>query len=115
MTRAGLVLSALLAITQASCLQNVQQNDQRNGPGIAEHIRDLQSPIVAQVLYQPGDVLRAATIILVLRPGVGAGDASAFICTVAYPYAEASDPPYHLRMVAWDGDSRVVASDTGCR
>jgi hypothetical protein len=86
--------------------------DQRGGPAIAEHIRRASSPIVQEVAYNPGDYMDAATIDIILRPGVGADEARAFICDVAVPAMASGEPPDSLGIAAWDATStRIVASD----
>jgi len=90
----------LLGVLAAACVGCVQY-DQRNGPGIAAHLRELQAPIVSEVRYSAGDYLHAASIVVVLKAGVAAEEAQTFICEVALPYAEASDPPAGLGIVAF--------------
>ena len=105
-----ILLAILLATVLAGC-----SYDQANGPGIAEHLRGLQSPIVAEVRYVAGGFLHAATIEIVLKDGVVESDASAFICHEALPFAEASNPPERLAIKALDRNDRVVATDQTCR
>ncbi len=105
-----ILLGILLAIVFAGC-----SYDQANGPGIAEHLRGLQSPIVAEVRYVAGDVLHAATVEITLTDGVAETDASTFICHEALPFAAASNPPDRLAIKALDRKGSVVATDVACR
>ena len=109
----GLVLATLL-LSVAGCRDGFAY-DQRGGPAIADHIRSLESPLLDDVHYRAGDFMDAATIDLVLMPGVETSDARAFMCATALPWAEAADPPDGLSIVAWDRAGKVLASDSECR
>jgi hypothetical protein len=90
--------------------------DQQGGPAIADHIRGLSSPLVSTVDYRAGNIMDSATIDITLIPGVADADAKAFVCEVALPWAESSDPPDGLGIDVWDSAGKtIVASDLDCR
>lgn len=109
----AVLIAGVLALALLGCgIGDHGGYDQRGGPAIAERIRDASSPIVQDVAYNPGDYMDAATIDIILRPGVGADEARAFICDVAVPAVVNGDPPDSLGIDAWDATStRIVASD----
>ena len=109
------MLAPVLAIVVSGCATGGGY-DQRGGPAIAEHIRDLGSPLVLTVQYARGDFVDSAMIDITLQPGVSDADAKEFLCTVAIPWAESSDPPAGLGIDLWNSSStRLVASDLDYR
>ena len=107
-------LATLLAVVVSGCAAGGY--DQRGGPAIANHIRVLESPLVLTVQYAQGDVIDSAVIDITLRPGVADADGKAFLCSVALPWAESSDPPEGLGIDLWSSSpTRLVAADLDCK
>jgi hypothetical protein len=116
MNRFGLTLALIpLTLFVTGCTDGLGY-DQRGGLAIADHIRELSSPLVSTVDYRAGNFMDSATIDITLMLGVADEDAKAFVCEVALPWAESSDPPDGLGIDVWDSASkRIVASDLDCR
>jgi hypothetical protein len=102
-------------LTAALLLSGCRPYDQAGGPAIAEHIRGLQSQGISEVLYEAGNVLRPATILIVFRAGTSSDEARSFLCGDAMPYAEAANPPEDLAIVAMDSSGDVLVTEDVCR
>ena len=112
--RALRVLSAVLVLPLlvGGCYLGYPDYDQRDGSGIASNINGAKSPIIDDVWYHPGNYTDPATVNIQLRAGATPDEARAFICEVAMPIVRSGNPPDDLSVVAWDTQTRVVASDS---
>ena len=105
------VLVAVIAVAVASCQTH---RDPRGGTAIAEHIRNLNAPIVADVRFEGGSTFTGAVLTITFRPDADNDSIRAFMCQEAMPYAEAADPPDDLAIVAVRNGDIVLTEDV-CR
>ena len=92
----ALLTAGLAAILLVGCSVEQADYDQRDGPAVADQIRLASSPVVQDVSYRPGDFMDAATISIILRPGVEDREAITFICAVVLPALSGADLPDSL-------------------
>ena len=102
------VMAGAVAVLLVGCGIGEAGYDQRDGPAIANRIRLASSPIVQEVSYRPGDFMDSATITIILKRGVEAGAAEAFICSVVVPALSSGEPPDSLSVDILDDASELM-------
>lgn len=88
--------------------------DQRDGPAIADAIREASPASVLDVSYQDGDYMDGATVDVTMAGTVA--EAEAFVCDVVDPIVRNADPPDGLGVWISDPNEEVLAVDwdTSC-
>ena len=90
--------------------------DDRDGPRIADTIRNAGANMVASVDYRPGNAMDPALVTVKLREGASKDAAVEFVCSVVRPTIDLADAPVGLGVDIWDsrGEQLLATESVSC-
>jgi hypothetical protein len=90
--------------------------DDRDGPRIADTIRNAGANMVASVDYRPGNPMDPALVTVKLREGASKDEAVEFACTVVRPAMDSANAPVGLGVDIWDsrGEHLLATESVSC-